>query len=449
MNGYKLSSRAAEMERRRNASLAASRGEVGHFHDAAAIQNRAALEPQPTSRHIWSGGRPLAGVHVTPDTALRNSTVWACVQYLTKTIAQLPWRVRRQLDAGGSQVVQSNPADWLLHRRPCPDMGAFAWRQAMLGNALLWGNAYAEIEWDNRGGVYALWPIHPERVVVKREGGRLVYEVWNAGGNVTLAAEDVFHLRGFGDGPVGYNVIEYAAQSIGWAQATEVFGATYFGSGANPSGVVETAAGMTPASLQELRTAFNQLYSGPKGDKTVFLDKGMSYKQLSTDPENSQFIETRQHQVEEICRWFGVPPHKVMHLLRATFSNIEHQAIEVVVDSVTPWNRAFEDEADYKLFGRQRQYFTKIDTRALLRGDHASRATYYKTMFELGLTINQILALEDLPGIGKDGDVVFVSNNVQTLERAIRGDVGQAPGADPFGVDLTDPRSVARALQIN
>lgn len=413
------------------------------------LQNRVTVEPQPSTGRIWSAGRTPSGIRVTPDTALKNATVWACVQYLTKTIAQLPWRVRRQL-AQGSEIVSTNPADWLLHRRPCPDMGAFSWRQAMLGNALLWGNAYAEIEWDNRGGAYALWPIHPERVAVRRAGnGGLEYEIWNSGGNAFLAAEDMFHLRGFGDGPVGYNVIEYAAQSIGWSQATEIFGASYFGSGANPSGVVEAPKGMAPMGVTELRKAFNQLYSGPKGEKTVFLDNGMTYKKLSTDPGDSQFIETRQHQVEEICRWFGVPPHKVMHLLRATFSNIEHQAIEVVVDSITPWNRAFEDEADYKLFGRQRQFYTKIDTRALLRGDHASRAAYYKTMFELGLTINQILALEDLPGIGPDGDVVFVSNNVQTLERAIRGDVGDAPANDDDDLDLTNPRSLARALQLN
>ena len=411
-----------------------------------AIENRQIVDPQPVTRRIWSAGRIAPGVKVTPDTALKNAVVWACVQYLAKTVAQLPWHVMRPLPQGGAEIAKSNPADYLLNERPCADMGAFSWRQSMVGAALTWGNAYAEIEWDNRGAPFALWPIHPERVCARRTAtGALEYEIWNSGGNVTLAAEDMFHLRGYGDGPLGYNVVEYAAQSIGWAQATELFGLTYFASGANPSGVVETARGMSTDGIAQLRKAFNSMYAGPKGDKTVFLDNGMKYQKLSTDPGDSQFIETRQHQIDEICRWFGVPPHKVMNLLRATFSNIEHQSIEVVVDSITPWNRAFEQEANYKLLGGRRSggLFTKLDIRALLRGDHASRSAYYKTMFELGMTINQILDLEDLPGIGPKGDVVFVSNNVQTLENAMAAKVAPAAQQMP---NLADPVAVVASL---
>lgn len=398
------------------------------------------VQDRPASGRIHVG-RPVSGVHVTPDTALKNATVWACIQYLSKTPAQLPWRVMKEGTAGPERQ-KNHPVDWLLSQRPCPDMGSFNWRQAMLGNALTWGNAYAEIERDNRGATYALWPIHPERVAVHRGGdGGLLYEVWNRGGNSWLRASDMFHLRGFGDGPVGYNVIEYAAQSIGWAQATEIFGATYFGNGMNPTGVVEVPreTKLSVSAMDLLKASFLKMYGGPKAERTVFLDGGMKYTKVTTDPSDGQFIETRQHQVEEICRWFGVPPHKVMHLLRATFSNIEHQSIEVVVDSVTPWVRALEEEANYKLFGLNKlNLFTKIDLRGLLRGDAVSRAQYYQSMFGMGMTINQILALEDLPGIGANGDVPFVSNNVQTLENAIAGN---------DSVDLTDPRSIMKALE--
>lgn len=374
---------------------------------------------QPTPSRIVYTGRTAAGVYIDAATALKNSTVWACVQYLTRAVAQLPWRVMRQVGKG-SDVASVHPADWLLHRRPCPDMGAFAWRQAMLGMALTHGNAYAEIERDARGLPYALWPLHPDRVMVRRAAdGALVYEVWNRGGNAFLSAMDVFHLRGFGDGAVGYNVIEYAAQSIGWAQATELFGATFFGEGMNPSGIIKVQQGLSPEALEILKADIAKLYSGPKGKRTAVLDAGMDFVKVTSTPEDSQFIETRQHQVEEICRWFGVPPHKVMHLLRATFSNIEHQAIEVVVDSVTPWVRAFEEEADYKLFGAQNRqgFFTKMNLRALLRGDNASRAQFYKALFEMGaLSTNDILGLEDLNGIGADGDQRFRSTNLVPLD---------------------------------
>jgi HK97 family phage portal protein len=402
---------------------------------------------QPMAPRIIFTGRTPAGVYVDADIALKNATVWACVQYLSRAVAQLPWRVMREEERGG-KVAPNHPADWLLHKRPCPDMGAFSWRQGMLGQALLRGNAYAEIERDNRGLPYALWPLHPDRVCVRRDaGGALVYEVWNRGGNVVLQAMDVFHLRGFGDGPVGYSVIEYAAQSIGWAQATELFGSSFFADGMNPSGIVKLKTGMSPEGLELLKENIARLYSGPRGKRTAVLDAGMDFEKITTTPEDGQFIETRQHQVEEICRWFGVPPHKVMHLLRATFSNIEHQAIEVVVDSVTPWVRTFEEEADYKLFGPQNRqgFYTKMNLRALLRGDNASRAAFYKALFEVGaLSPNEIRDLEDMDGIGDLGDQRFRSQNLAPLDPEEAAKIVR-PAAAPAEPDPEAPPPPATA----
>jgi len=416
------------------------------FERLKAILNRGKTERQnPESSRVIVNPRTLAGAYVTADTALQEATVWACVQYLTRTVAQLPWNVMQETADGSVKRATTRDGQdvaYLLHERPCPEMSSFSFRQALLGSALLNGDGYAEIEWNNRGTAYALWPLHYDRVKPRRrDDGRLYYQVWNnAGGSVEVEAESMFHIRGFGDGPVGYNVIAYAAQSIGWAKATELFGSSSFGSGMNPSLIIEAPTALSPAGLTELKASFKKLYAGPKGEKTMFLDAGMKAHEIGQKLVDAQFIETRQHQVEEICRWFGVPPHKVQHLLRATFSNIEHQSIEVVVDSITPWVLAFEQEANYKLFGANRSgLFTKMNLRGLLRGDAASRIAYYKGLFELGLPLNQILALDDLNGIGPDGDVSFVSNNVQTLKNAIEGKplgatppkTGKKPAAPP------------------
>jgi HK97 family phage portal protein len=415
---------------------------------ARGLFNRESRDGQPKSSRLYYFGKTAAGVRVTPDTALQNSVVWACIRYLSSTVAQLPWRVMKDV-AGGSEKMNAHPVDWLLWKRPCAEMGSFSWRQTMLGWALRHGNAYAEIERDMRGVPIALWPLHPDRVVVRRaDDGALVYEVWNPSGNVFIEAMDIFHLRGFGDGPVGFNVVEYAAQSIGWAQATEIFGSSYFSEGMNPSGIVKVPATTTldVDGQEELRKEIDRVYAGPKGKRTAILDGGIDFIKVAYNPDESQFIETRQHQVEEICRWFGVPPHKVMHLLRATFSNIEHQSIEVVVDSVTPWIKGLEEEADYKMFGNNRQgYFTKIDTRALLRGDHASRGEYYAKLHGVGaLSTNEIRSLEDFNNIGVDGDRRFVSTNLQPLDAPM-----PAEGGSSNRVDLTDPVALATALRLN
>jgi HK97 family phage portal protein len=404
---------------------------------------------------VIRGGRTPAGVWIDAESALKNATVWACVQYRSKTLAQLPWRVMREDPRLGCVPAPTHPADWLLNKRPNPEMGAFTFRQTLLAWVLLHGNGYAEIERDNRGAPYALWPLHPSRVKpFRREDGSLAYRVWNEGGGfVDLDAMDVFHVRGLGDGIVGKSVIDYAAESIGWARATEIFGSTFFGEGMNPSGVVETPKPLSGPAMAVLREELKRLYAGVKGERTVILDNGMKFSRLAMPMDEAQFIETRQHQVDEICRWFSTPPHKAMNLLRATFTNIEHQSIEVVTDVVLPDVKLFEEEADFKLFGPQNRggFYTKVFLQALLRGDNASRAQFYKDMVGMGvMSINEVRQLEDMNPIGAQGDVRFVPVNMMTLERAIaQGEPDPADPSEPSEDDDPADPAVGGADQEN
>ena len=113
---------------------------------------------QSSVGRFFLGARTPAGTFVNHDRSLQNATVWACVQYLTKAVAQLPWRVVRESNNGDIERVTSSPVDTMLNQRPNPEMGAFTWRQTMLGHALLWGNGYAEIQRDNAGRALYLWP---------------------------------------------------------------------------------------------------------------------------------------------------------------------------------------------------------------------------------------------------------------------------------------------------
>ena len=288
----------------------------------------------------------------------------------------------------------------------------------------------AEIERDRAGRPAALWPIHPDRVEVLRdaEDGQLFYRVDNGiGTKADILASDIFHLRGFGDGPVGVNVVTYAAESLGWAQATQMFGASFFGNGANVSGVVISKRKMDPDALKRVKAEFNKLYKGIRNaNQTAFLDGDMDWKATGIDPEKSQLVELNHFQIEEICRWFGVPPHKIAHLLRATFSNIEHQSIEVVQDSVMPWVRRLEDEADYKLFGQNRAgLYTKIELRGLLRGDFKSQQEGLEIMRRNGL-INgdewrELVDMAPMPA-NSGGEKFIVQSQYTTLEK-----IGEEP----------------------
>lgn len=400
----------------------------------------------PRESRVPYTGNTAAGVYIDPDRALMNATVWAAHRYLTQTVGQLPVRVMRQT-GNTSERVASHPVDTLLNWRVNPELAPLQFKETMVGWALMHGNGVAEIESDMVGRVVNLWPIDPRRIEFRRAiepitnargtpiaAGELVYAVSNGSGDKTLlASRDVFHLRGFGNGAVGLSVVEYAAQSIGWARATELFGATFFGNGLNVGGAIEGAGNLDALTVRRLLAQIDESHRGPgRSHRPLILDGAMKWTKTTSTPDEAQFVATMQHQVEEICRWMGVPPHKVMHLLRATFSNIEHQSIEVVVDAITPWAIRFEEECNYKLFGQNRAgFFVKLDLKGLLRGDFKTRQEGLQIQRRNGVINADFWAeVEDMPKPGRaaGGQIYIVEGNMTKLDQ-----VGEkpAPAAAP------------------
>jgi HK97 family phage portal protein len=353
----------------------------------------------------------------------------------------------------GAEIADTHNIDNLLWKRPSPEWSSFQFRETLMHWALRWGNGYAEIEPDQAGRPFALHPVHPERVTVWRSSGETVdaygepigdgelyYDVHNGTGGgsiggIILSKKRVFHVRGFGEGPVGVNVVAYAAESLGWVKAAQLFGASFFGNGANVNAVVMNKKPLKPDGVKRQRAEMEGLYRGPRNaNKLAILDNDAELKLLGLDAEKSQLNQTNLALISEVCRWFGVPPHKVMDLSRGTFSNIEHQAIEVVVDSVAPWVKRFEDEADYKLFGPQNRnkYYNKMNMRALLRGDAAARVAYYDGMVKIGaFSPNRVLECEDENTIGPAGDIHVMQNQNVTLEQIAAGVDDPNPPVDP------------------
>jgi HK97 family phage portal protein len=387
----------------------------------------------------------ISGIRVTPDTALQSAVVWACVNVLAKSVAHLPWRVMRE-NGPGSSLIAPGDLDSILNNRPNPEMSSFTFRQTMVGNLMTWGNAYAEIERDVAGRPVALWPIEPDRVYVRRDYGtnRLYYEVNNQTTGLTeLDFMDMFHVHGLGfDGVTGYRTVGYAAQSIGLAMAIERFGASFFGNNCQLGGVIESdKSNLTPEAKDALEASFNERHQGPdKAFRVKYIDNGMKFKPLEVEPDKGQFTQSREHQIEEICRWFGVPPHKVAHLTRSTNNNIEHQGIEFVQDGILPLTVLFEQEANYKLISTRnpKGFYTRIDVRALQRGDMVARQAFYSAMWDRGvLSANDILHMEGMNAIpeAEGGNKRFVPLNWQLL-----ADAGEAepPGSDDGGGEGDD-----------
>lgn len=390
------------------------------------LSARQSQPANPSAPDLYFVNPPTAGVYVDEHVALTYSAVWACVRAIAETFAYMSWHVY-EYDDDVRKVSRDHPADYLLHRQPNPEMSAFTFKETISSHVSTWGNGYAEIERSRLGDPVALWLLTPDRVTPKRDPrGRLYYEFQNDDGSTRqLRPENVYHLKGLGfNGLTGYSPVELAKESISAGLAARKFAGSLFGNGAIPSGIIEIPQGVkvTEETIENLLKTFNKRNQGAaKANKTEVLDRGMTYKQISIPPEQAQFLESRKFEVSEICRWFRVPPHKVADLDRATFSNIEQQDIQFVVDSIVPLVTKAEQEADIKLLSNDRVsiYVSKMNVKSLMRGDSKARGEFYKTMFNIGVySINEIRKFEDENPIGPDGDVRLVPMNMVTLENA-------------------------------
>lgn len=367
-----------------------------------------------------------AGISVNERTANELPAVWACIAILAKSLAQLPLTVFLSKERG-REPATTHPLYKVLRQQPNPEMTAFTWKEMSQAHLVSWGNMYSAIERNGRGDVMELWPLLPDRTLPRRRGTELVYETIIGGRSYTLPARDVLHVRGLGyDGLVGWSPIHCQREALGWAVATQRFSARFFGNGAALRGVLEHPGTVT--NKEQLRTDWQNLYgSTDNAFKTAVLEQGMKYTQIGIPPDDAQFVETRKLQRSEIATIFQVP----MHFLgdpNTKYANREQESIDFVVYSLGAWCARWEHEINTKLLrpAEQGRYFVKFNTNALMRGDHASRATFYKAGIVDGwMTRNEVRELEDLNPL--DG----LDEPLQPLNMAVAGEEPEEPGAEP------------------
>jgi HK97 family phage portal protein len=391
---------------------------------------------KPGQTGTWFFPRTQSGQDVDESSALRYSAFWGCVRVISETSATLPWQVL-QRTKNGRKEVDSDVA-WMLAIQPNPEMSPFVFKELMTRRAAVCGNAYAEIERDNAGRPVALWPILPERVYPRRnEDGQLVYYVRDMDqSEVELAAADVFHLKGpGGDGLVGYSVIQMAAESVGLGLAMQEFGASFFGNGAHVGGALFHPKTLSDTARKNLEQSVAKSTGRKNALSLRVFEEGMTYERIGIPPEDAQFLESRNTQVRDICRWFRVPPHKVADLADAKWANIEWQSIDFVTDAIVPWVCRMEQEANAKLFGRNNRnsIYTRLNIAALLRGDMKARYDSYAVGRQWSfLSANDIRSLEDMNPIA-NGDLYIVPSNMMTLAQLKKGPqpTAPAPNANP------------------
>jgi HK97 family phage portal protein len=367
-----------------------------------AAEPPAGLDTSPLSDYWYQSMAvgSATGIAVNEEKALQVSAFFAGVRLISETVGMVPIFMYRRLGGSAKQKENRHPLHDLLHYQPNPWQTAIQWKQMMTAHAILRGNGYSQIIGGRRGAVDRLVPMNPTRMKIEfRENGDLEYVYKSKQGQeVVFPQEEIFHITGFGDGVEGFSVVQFARESLGLALAEEEHGARFFSNGAAPVGAFTHPGEMGEEEQQRFVKTLKRTHTGVKNHHSILvLEEGMEWQQLGMSMQDSQFLDSRKFQVNDIARWLGLPPHVLADLEKSSFNNIEEMARELVVFKLMPWWVRWEQVIRRDLIMRPETYFAEFTVDMLLRGDVAKRFESYKVGIEHGIyNPNEVRELENL-----------------------------------------------------
>ena len=372
-----------------------------------------------------------SGEVVSVESALQLDAAWACAKLVSETVGTLPCMV---YEKDGATVAVDHPLYEMLHDQPNYDNTAVEFWEAVTLSLLFYGNAFAEKK-TNGGRLIALNIIHPAKVKVERNAsGERTYTIAENSTQRTLKEDEVFHVRGFGFGEdAGLSTISFARQTVGSAIAAEKTAGKMFANGMQASGILTSDKVLTPDQRKQLGEILNQYAGSDRAGKVAVLEAGLKYEQLMLTPEDAQMLATRRFGVEQVCRWFGVPPVMIGHAAEGVTtwgSGVEQIILQFTKTGLRPILKRIEAAVRRDLLTKEDRKNIKVEfnLEGLLRGDTVARAEFYSKMVQNGIfTRNHCRKLENLPPL-PGGDELTAQTNLAPLGMlgAVAGSLDQA-----------------------
>ena len=356
--------------------------------------------------------------------AMLLSAVYRCIEVISDSVAQLPLEPYR-IDSDGCKIkFTSHPTYNLLNREPNKNMSKFTFLKTMVVSMLLTGNAYALIDRDEKGNAKALYYIPTELVTILKPQNITDTISYSITGMKNVVEDcNMIHILNFtSDGYEGVSTLTYARKTLGLAMDAEANAEGFFKGGANVAGILKSNAPLTTKQKESLKSSWNSAFNGNTGtpNGVAVLDADLDFQAVTVNPSDAQLLETRQFNVIDICRFFGVSPVKAFDLTKSSYNTIEQMQLAFLTDTLQPLLEKFEGEFQRKLYkpSEKDNVVVRFSTAPLLRADKQSQANYYNTLFQMGvMTINEIRQELDLPHL-ENGNTSFVQVNVQTLKTA-------------------------------
>jgi len=396
----------------------------------SAILSWLGVDIRMTDSAFWSelSGKSSSGQIVNAEKSLQLSAVWACVKLVSETVATLPFKIYEKDVNGEKREAKNHPLYRLLCVKPNPEMTPTRFVQFIIASILLRGNAFIEQRFYKGVELASLNPLLPQNMRVSMgDNGLLQYEYTDpySGVKRDIDREHIVHLRGFGiDGVIGLDPMKAGKEVIGTALSTNEASGKFFENGLQASGFITAKQNLTAEQRDGVRNQINKFVGSKNVGKVMVLEGDLDYKAITINPETAQLIESRGYSVEEICRWFGVPPVMIGHMDKASSwaSSLEMLYTFFLTTCLRPILVNIEQEYKQRLFNSDERYYVEFNVEGLLRADSAGRAAYYNQGLNDGwLCRNEVRAKENLPPI-TGGDKFTIQMNMTTIDK-----VGEEP----------------------
>lgn len=364
-------------------------------------------------------GTSSSGKVVTADKAIQLSAVWACVRLLSESISTLPLKIYVRQPDGSRKAATDHPAYSILCRRPNSEMTPSRFMLMVVASICLRGNAFIEKKFiANR--LVSLVPLLPQNMVVKRlTTGALEYKYTENGNERVISVKNIMHIRGFGlDGVCGMMPMKTGRDVIGSAMAVEESAAKIFEQGLQSSGFLTAEQALNDEQRERLREYMAKFTGSKNAGKIMVLEGGLKYQGVTMNPEDAQMLESRSFSIEEICRWFRVPPFMVGHTTKQSSwaSSLEGMNLQFLTHTLRPLLVNIEQEIGRCLLDSDDEVFAEFSVEGLLRADSVGRAAYYTSALQNGwMSRNDVRRLENMPPI-EGGDIYTVQLNLTQLK---------------------------------
>jgi HK97 family phage portal protein len=361
------------------------------------------VSPAQLEEALRSGNLSSTGQAVTPETAMRVATVYACVRILSGAIATTPLHVKERVDENIRRDRSDHNIAQLLRRKPNRWQKPHQFKRMLQAHVLLRGNAFA-LKVRGVGRIQELIPLHPDRVIVRQlDDWSLEYE-WTRrdGTKVRFAQEDILHFYGLTlDGFTGVTPLTYARESIGLSLAMDGHVGKVMKKGARASGVLRTDKQLSDKAFQHLKESLDDFRSdGDKEGEVMLLEEGLDYKQISMSPADLQWIESRKLSRSEIAMFFGVPPSMIGDNSGSDSNwgtGLEQKSIGFRVYSLEDHYTMWEEGIDCDLLASEPKLYSKFNRAAQVQGDLKTRTAAYASALQWGwMSPDDVRRLEDM-----------------------------------------------------